>query len=89
MRGLESNLGKAMQLCDGAGFHGNAGYFRIDFQKSQAVTADDVKRVANKYLTRGRVILSVVPTGKVDQASKPAQSKNVTVGKIPRPEVQP
>jgi zinc protease len=89
LRGLESNLGKAMQLCDGAGFHGNAGYFRTDYQKSQAVNADDVKRVANKYLTRGRVVLSVVPTGKVDQASKPAQSKNVTGIKMPRPEVQP
>jgi zinc protease len=89
LRGLESNLGKAMQLCDSAGFHGDPGYFRTDYQKSQAVTAADVKRVANKYLTRGRVILSVVPTGKVDQASKPAESKNVTGDKTPRPEVQP
>jgi len=89
LRGLESNLGKAMQLCNGAGFHGNPGYFRTDYQKSQAVTAADVKRVANKYLTRGRVILSVVPTGKLDQASKPAECKNVTGDKMPRPEVQP
>jgi len=89
MRGLESNLGKAMVLCDGAGFHGDAGRFRTDYQKSQAVTAADVRRVANKYLTSGRVVLSVVPTGKVDQASKPAQSRNVTAGKTSRPEVQP
>jgi zinc protease len=89
LRGLESNLGKAMQLCDSTGFHGDPGYFRTDYQKSQAVTAADVKRVANKYLTRGRVILSVVPTGKVDQASKPAESKNVTGDKTRRPEVQP
>ncbi len=89
LRGLESNLGKAMVLCDGAGFHNDAGYFRTEYQKSQAVTADDVKRVANKYLTGGRVVLSVVPVGKVDQASKPALSRNVTVGKTPRPEVQP
>ena len=89
MRGLESNLGKAMVLCDGAGFHGDAGHFRTDYQKSQAVTAADVQRVANKYLTGGRVVLSVVPTGKIDLASKPAQSKNVTIGKQPRPEVQP
>jgi zinc protease len=89
LRGLESNLGKAMQLCDGAGFHGDPGYFRTDYQKSQAVTAADIKRVANKYLTRGRVILSVVPAGKLDQASKPAESKKVTADKMPRPEVQP
>ncbi len=88
LRGLESNLGKAMQLCDGAGFHGDAGYFRTDYQKSQAVTAADVKRVANKYLTGGRVVLSVVPTGKFDQASKPDQSKKVTGDQLPGPEVK-
>ena len=42
------------------------------------VTADDVKRVANKYLTKGRVVLSVVPLGKLDQAAKPAESQKVT-----------
>lgn len=87
LRGLESNLGKAMTLCDGAGFHRDAGFFRTDYQKSQAVTADDVKRVANKYLTHGRIVLSVVPTGKLDQASKPGESKKVD-DKMPRGEVQ-
>lgn len=70
MASLESNLGKAIQLCDGAGFDGEAGYFRTAYQKSLAVTAADVKHVADKYLTKGRVVLSVVPLGKIDQASK-------------------
>ena len=72
---LESNLGKAFRLSDGAGYHGDAGYFRTDYKKTLAVTAADVKRVANKYLTSGRVVLSIVPTGKLDQAAKPDQSK--------------
>ena len=38
------------------------------------MTPADVKRVANKYLTKGRVVLSIVPIGKVDMASKPAES---------------
>jgi hypothetical protein len=42
------------------------------------VTAADVKRVANKYLGTGRVVLSIVPIGKRDQASKPAASTVVT-----------
>jgi zinc protease len=88
LRGLESNLGKAMQLCDGAGFHGDAGFFKTAYQKSQAVTPAEVKRVANKYLTNGRVVLSVVPTGKLDQASKPAESKKVTGETLSGPEVQ-
>jgi predicted Zn-dependent peptidase len=41
------------------------------------VTTKDVQRVANKYLTAGRIVLSVVPMGQTDQASKPAESKKV------------
>jgi zinc protease len=78
VRSLESNLGKAFRLTDGAGYHGDAGYFRTEYKKTLAVTAEDVKRVANKYLTRGRVVLSIVPTGKLDQAAKPDESTRVT-----------
>jgi zinc protease len=72
---LQSNLGKSLTLADGAGIHNNPGYFQTEYQKMLAVTPADVKRVANKYLTKGRVVLSVVPIGKLDQASKPADSK--------------
>ncbi len=78
VRGLESNLGKAMRLSDGAGYHGDPGYFKTEYSRGQSVTADDVKRVANKYLTAGRVVLSIVPTGKSGEAAKPAESKKVT-----------
>jgi len=33
-----------------------------------------VKRVAAKYLTKGRIVLSVVPVGKRDMAARPEQS---------------
>jgi zinc protease len=78
VRGLESNLGKAFRLADGAGFHADPAHYKVDYQKLLAVTAADVKRAANKYLTPGRVVLSVVPMGKLDQASKPADSRKVT-----------
>ena len=68
VRGLESNLGKAFQLANGAAIHGDPGYFRTEYQKTLAVTAADVQRVANKYLTPGRIVLSVVPMGQTDQA---------------------
>jgi zinc protease len=77
VRGLESNLGKAFQLANGAAIHGDPGYFRVEYQKTLAVTAADVQRVANKYLTTGRIVLSVVPIGQADQASKPAESTKV------------
>lgn len=79
LRGLESNLGKANQLIDGAIFYGDPGHFRTDYQKTMAVTAADVKRVAAQYLSRSRIVLSVVPKGKRDQASKAAESETVSV----------
>ena len=78
LRGLESNLGKAERLIDGSVFHGDPGYFRTDYQKTLSVTAADVKRVANAYLSKGRVVLSVVPQGKKDQASRPGESETVS-----------
>ena len=79
LRGLESNLGKAEQLNTGSVFHGDPGHLSTVYQKTLAVTAADVKRVANQYLTRSRVVLSVVPKGKKDQASKATESEAVSV----------
>jgi zinc protease len=77
--GLESNLNKAEELLRGSVNHGDAGYYKQLYAAIRAVTAADVKRVANKYLTPGRVVLSVVPQGKLDAAAKPASSRRVTV----------
>jgi zinc protease len=78
LNGLQSNLGKTIQLNVGNIFHNDPGYFKVEYAKTQAVTAADVKRVANKYLGKGRVVLSVVPVGKKDQASKPEASKTIS-----------
>ena len=75
--GLESNLGKAFQLVAGAAIHGDPGYFRTEYARTLAVTPADVQRVANTYLTDGRVVLSVTPVGQADQASTPAESTRV------------
>jgi zinc protease len=71
---LESNLGRSMRLADGLGYNNDAGSFQTDYQKMLAVTQTDVKRVADKYLTKGRVVLSVVPIGKVEMAAKSSES---------------
>jgi zinc protease len=80
LSGLQSNLNKAFTLADGLGYHASSSYFETNYQKATAVTPADVKRVANQYLTKGRVILSIVPMGKLDQASKPGESKKVDGG---------
>ena len=74
VNGLESNLGRSMRLADGLGYENDAGSFQTEYQKMLAVTPADVKRVANKYLTKGRIVLSVVPIGKKEMASKPSES---------------
>ena len=79
LSGLEANLGKAMTLGTGYTFTGNAGHFQTEYRKAQAVTPADVKRVATRYLTHGRIVLSVVPVGKKDQASKAAASTPVGI----------
>ena len=77
--GLESNLGKAITLASNQSYYGNPGQsFKIDYPRQQAVTAADVKRVAAKYLTSGRIVLSVVPPGQTDKASKASESTIVT-----------
>jgi zinc protease len=77
--GLESLAGKGEQLLSGSVFRGDAGYYKKLYAGIKAVTAADVKRVANKYFTKERAILSVVPVGKSADAAKANESKKVTV----------
>ncbi len=74
LRALESGEGKATTLATSSALTGDPGHFQVDYVKEQAVTASEVRRVANEYLTRGRVVLSVVPLGKREQASQPEAS---------------
>jgi zinc protease len=77
--GLESSLNKSLTLVSNEAFFGDPAYsFKVEYPKQQAVTAADVRRVANKYLTKGRIVLSVVPVGQADKAAKAAESAVVT-----------
>lgn len=69
LRSLESNRGKAEALSDGLVFHGDARQFERDYETIKGITAADVKRVANQYLVHPRIMLSIVPMGKRDQAA--------------------
>jgi zinc protease len=75
LQGLEFNLGKAGNFGQDQAFFGDPSHsFTVDYTMAKAVTAADVKRVANKYLTAGRLVLSAVPKGHPEMASKPASS---------------
>jgi zinc protease len=69
--GLSSLLGKANQLNDYVTNRGSPDQFAADLARYQAVTADDVRRVAGAYLVgRPRVVLSVVPNGHPELAAQ-------------------
>jgi zinc protease len=79
LEGLEPNLGKAGQLANDQTFFNDPSHsFTVGFLRTQAVTAADVKRVANKYLGKARVVLSNVPLGHREQASHADRSTLVT-----------
>ncbi len=80
--GLESTESRADQLAEGQTFFNDPLHFQVDLTEAQAVTPADVERVARQYLTPGRVILSMVPAGHLDLASKPT-SPYVNVTKAP------
>jgi zinc protease len=89
---LESPLGKAEMLLEGQVYHGDPSRFQKDLAALQAVTAADVRRVANAYLIDERVVLSVVPQGKPEMAAKPEASVKATTGPTGSPsgaEVRP
>ncbi len=82
VRGLESNLGKAFRLAYGQVFENDPAYYKIEYQRTQAVTAADIKRVANRYLGAGRIVLSVVPQGHKSDAAQAERSVPVSFGGV-------
>jgi zinc protease len=77
--GLQSAEDRAETLAEGATFHGDPEHYKKELAETQAVTAADVQRVAQQYLGVGRVVLSMVPKGKLDLISEPTVAyTNVT-----------
>jgi zinc protease len=70
-------------------YHGDPARFQKDLAALQAVTAADVRRVANQYLTDRRIVLSVVPQGKPEMAAKPEASVKATTATPIGAEVRP
>ncbi len=69
--GLEGAHDKAETLAEGQVFYGDPLNYAVQQRAALAVTTKEVARVAKKYLTSGRVVLSMVPAGQAAQASYP------------------
>ena len=59
--GLQTVLGKGSQLGSYTGFLGNPKYFQADLDRYAKVTAADITRVANTYLTSNRLVMTYTP----------------------------
>ena len=59
--GLQTVLGKGGQISTYAGYVGNPNYFQADLDRYAKVTAADIQRVANTYLTANRLVMTYNP----------------------------
>ena len=69
VQAVETLGGKADRINSYMTFRGRPDLFNEELQIHKAVTAQDVRRVAETYLSRPRVVLSIVPKGKRDLAA--------------------
>jgi zinc protease len=82
--GLQSVLGKSQRLNEGQTFAGDPVHYVSETRAALAVTPADVHRVAQRYLTAGRVVLSMIPAGKLEMMSNPERPfVNVTPSAVP------
>jgi zinc protease len=61
---LEPAIGRALQLAAYDYYTENPGFFQETLAAHRAVSAADLQEAARRYLSGGRVLLSVVPAGK-------------------------
>ena len=84
--GLQSDLNKAINVANGSATYGDPNALFKQIANMAAVTPSEVQRAAQRYLGPGRVVLSMVPAGKLDMVAKPnLPFENVT----PTPGVKP
>lgn len=77
--GLEATDARADGLAQGQTFFRDPLHYQAELREAEAVTPADVERVARQYLTPGRLVLSMVPEGHLDEVSEPSKPySNVT-----------
>lgn len=69
--GLQLQFARADTLAHDQMFAGDPAYYARQVSAALKLTPADVQAAARKYLTPGRVVMSLVPAGKLDLISKP------------------
>ncbi|HEX5708358.1 MAG TPA: pitrilysin family protein [Pyrinomonadaceae bacterium] len=81
--GIQTVLGKADQLNSYNTYRNRPVYFNQDLARYRQVTAADVRRVAQKYLTDKRLVMTVVPRGTQNKAGEPVATTPKTDAAAP------
>jgi zinc protease len=79
--GLQTVLGKADAINANVIFSGKPDTFQEDLDKYRKVTAADVQRVANTYLTANKLVLTVTPRPKGKDAPKMSEAATTAANK--------
>ncbi len=102
--GMQTVLGKADQMNSYATFLDKPNYFQADLDRYSKVTAADVQKAANKFLTKDRFVMSFVPrtsdakSTAISAANRPTSTtakekddkkKNVDAANLPKPGPNP
>jgi zinc protease len=84
IRSSQSDSSKARILGEGESLYRTPAILSKDIEDARRLTPADLQRVARKYLTPGRVVMSIVPAGRLDLVSKPNEPfTNVTRRETP------
>lgn len=71
MTSLQTRAARADTLAHGEIFAGDPAVYAKELAATAALTTSDVARVAKQYLGANRVVMSMVPAGRLDMVSKP------------------
>jgi zinc protease len=72
--GLETALGKAEQLNHYLYYTGDPDHVEEALAEYRALTPADIQQAAQQYLEgKNRIVISIVPTGKLELAAKEAR----------------
>lgn len=82
-QGISTVLNKAFQLVQDNEFNGDPSYITKAAKLTEAVSAEDVMRVYNKYIKNAKYIMtSVVPKGHLDLAVSDAKEATVWIEEV-------
>jgi hypothetical protein len=76
---LQSRFARADTLAQGEQWADNPVAYAPQVNRANALTHADLLRVFDKYLTPGRVVMSMVPAGKLNLVSKPERKYDTVV----------